>query len=130
MEAAPRYAELGSRLRSRWNVLNGWIGDAKKLPSRAVAAYVEKRSEPRRLASGPVEFGYADEHGRVLRAGGRLIDRSASGMRFFTSAQLQVGTDFLLWDQRRVEYAATVVWTKPRRGGLLVGAQIVPARTS
>lgn len=75
-------------------------------------------------ATGVVEFGYIDSKGRILSGSGKLVDRSEAGMRFWTMARLKQGAEFLVWEPGRTEFSATVVWTKPKNGGCLVGAQV------
>ena len=119
---------IASQLRRNWTSLNGWITGGRRSESSGtpVAAGQEKTSKKRTPATGVVEFGYIDRKGRVLRGSGKLVDRSEAGMRFWTMAQLKQGAEFLVWEPGRTEFSATVVWTKPKQGGCLVGAQIAP----
>jgi len=111
-------------------LLNGWLGHARRsLESPATAtgmARTEGSPEKRQTTEDLVEFAYVGQDGRVLQNSGQLVDRSESGMRFVTRARLRNGVEFVVWDPQRLEHAATVVWTKRRVDGYLVGVQTTP----
>ncbi len=121
---------ISQRLQRPWTLLNGWLGHARRSlsdPATATGkAQTDDHPEKRSPTENLVEFAYVGHSGRVLQDSGQLVDRSESGMRFVTRAKLRNGVEFVIWDPQRLEHAATVVWTKRRVDGYLVGVQATP----
>ena len=120
MDAGSPAKVVGEQFHRQISVLNQWLS---KAAAKTRKFRVERRRERRFLAAGAVTFACLEQFDRYETGEGRLVDRSKSGMRFWTAADLTPGAAISIWDDRRGEYEGRVIWSKPAEDGFLVGVR-------